>query len=135
MYDPRELQHLNIEEVFEAYCRLKFLTTLNNISSRCRKDDIEFDISLDDLSPFPLRCPVLGIPIDYFKKKKGPANSSPSIDRIDPSKGYIRGNVRVVSQKANRLKQDSCKEETIRVLAYQLDIPYSVLKANLALYI
>lgn len=135
MYDPRELSHLNIEEVFEEYCRLKFSQTLNNISARCKKDGTEFELKVDDLRPFPLKCPVLGIDIDYFKRSSGPANSSPSIDRIDPTKGYVCGNVRVVSQKANRLKQDSCKEDTIRVLAYQLDIPLSELKKNLALYI
>jgi hypothetical protein len=49
----------------------------------------------------PRFCPVLGIPI-----KVGQARSinSPSLDRIIPREGYVPGNVRVVSDKANRMK-------------------------------
>ena len=93
MYDPRELSHLNIEEVLRNIVSLKFTQTLNNISARCKKDGTEFELKVDDLRPFPLKCPVLGIDIDYFKRSSGPANSSPSIDRIDPTKGYVCGNV------------------------------------------
>lgn len=53
----------------------------------------------------PLVCPVLGIPIEQDLTAR--TDNSPSIDRIDSSKGYIPGNVIVVSWRANRLKQDA----------------------------
>ena len=134
-YDPKELSHLNISDLFEEYCRLKFRNTLAVIQNKCKQDGIEFDLELDDLAPFPIHCPVLNTPIDYFKKGKGASNDSPSLDRLDPNKGYVKGNVRVISQRANRLKQDSNVLEAIRVLAYQLDVPYGEIRERLALYI
>ena len=58
----------------------------------------------------PIRKKILIIdlfntPIDWLKEGQGPSNDSPSIDRMKPDLGYVPGNVRIVSQKANRLKQ------------------------------
>lgn len=59
---------------------------------------------------------VLGIPLYTNRGKAGP--NSPSIDRIDNKKGYILGNVQVISYRANMLKGDASIEEVRRVLAY-----------------
>jgi hypothetical protein len=58
----------------------------------------------------PIICPILGIPIikDIKKEQKEVPNpNSPSIDRIDNSKGYVKGNVRVISHKANTMKHNA----------------------------
>lgn len=39
------------------------------------------------------------------------SNNSPTIDRINPKLGYIKGNVWVISNKANRFKNDATLEE------------------------
>lgn len=49
----------------------------------------------------PETCPVLGIPLTIGGKR---SPSSPSLDRIDPALGYVPGNIRVISDRANRLK-------------------------------
>lgn len=134
-YDPDELTHLNVPELFDAYCRLKFRQTLSVVQNKSKQEGIEFDLEVDDLSPFPLNCPVMNTPIDYFKKGQGGSNNSPSLDRINPTKGYIKGNVRVISQRANRLKQDATVSDAIRLLAYRLDVPYGEVKERLSLYI
>jgi hypothetical protein len=64
----------------------------------------EFAITASDLS-VPLTCPILGIPLDYGLKHT-PQADSPSIDRIDSNKGYIPGNVWVISWRANSLKNN-----------------------------
>ena len=66
------------------------------------------DLDVSDIA-IPGRCPLLGLLLDC----RAPARSDnlPSIDRIDPSKGYIKGNVWVVSWRANRLKSDASLEE------------------------
>jgi hypothetical protein len=38
---------------------------------------------------------------------------SPSLDRIDPSRGYIPGNVQVISNRANLLKRDGTLREIV----------------------
>ena len=73
---------------------------------------------LEDLKPFPLTCPVFDTPIDWLKEGQGPSNDSPSIDRMKPDLGYVPGNVRIVSQKANRLKQNATKEELEAIVEY-----------------
>jgi hypothetical protein len=44
------------------------------------------------------------------------SDGSPSLDRIDPGQGYVPGNVRVISDRANRLKGDR-SIETLRLLS------------------
>ncbi|WP_285401044.1 hypothetical protein [Luteibacter sp. ME-Dv--P-043b] len=63
-------------------------------------------------------CPVLGLPL--YRNSGGAAQgpNSPSIDRINPALGYVRGNVKVISSKANAIKSNATPEELLRVAAY-----------------
>lgn len=74
---------------------------------RAKNHNEEFSITEDDIS-MPNECPILKIPLFM-----GPLHNpnSPSIDRIDNGKGYIKGNVHVVSYRANVLKRDASVEE------------------------
>lgn len=66
----------------------------------------EFTITMDDFS-IPDQCPVFQRPFEYEPKSPW----VPSIDRIDSSKGYVPGNVQVVSWRANWIKNDMTLEE------------------------
>jgi hypothetical protein len=82
---------------------------------RAKKNNVEFTITKDDIN-IPLICPVLRQPI--IKEcieggKTGPKGNSPSIDRIDNSKGYIPGNIQIISNKANTMKSSATPEELI----------------------
>jgi hypothetical protein len=70
----------------------------------------EWTIEFGDLE-FPSHCPVLGIELDYFTEGKGRMENSVSFDRIDPTKGYIKGNVIVMSWRANRIKNNGTSQE------------------------
>ena len=70
---------------------------------------IEFTIEFGDIE-FPTHCPILGTELDYFTEE-GWRENSPSFDRIDPSKGYVKGNVTVISMRANRIKNNGTAEE------------------------
>lgn len=62
-------------------------------------------------------CPALGIPLDYGPK--GVRNdTSPSLDRLIPTLGYVPGNVVVLSWRANRIKNDGSMEEVKRIYEY-----------------
>lgn len=76
-----------------------------NIKSTCKRFGIPFDLTVDDIA-MPKVCPYLGIPL---KMRDGEArtDNTMSIDRVDPDEGYVRGNIIVVSWRANRLKNDA----------------------------
>lgn len=84
---------------------------------RARKRGIPFDLTSEDVA-IPAFCPVLGLPL--FRNSGGRAQgpNSPTVDRISPSLGYVQGNVRVISSRANAIKSDSTPEELLRVAAY-----------------
>jgi hypothetical protein len=55
-------------------------------------------------------CPVLAITLDW--RNKGPAKwNSPSLDAIHPQLGHVKGNVQVISQRANLMKNDGTLDE------------------------
>lgn len=68
----------------------------------------EFEIDFGDLE-FPTHCPILGIELDYFAD--GRAENSVSFDRINSDIGYVKGNVIIISWRANRIKNDGSAEE------------------------
>ena len=68
---------------------------------RAKECSREFSITLEDIV-IPEFCPYLGIKMD-----------KPSLDRIDTSKGYIPGNVQVISFKANTMKSNASINELI----------------------
>ena len=78
----------------------------DSAKSRANKKHREFSIELDDIR-IPERCPILGIEISGDRKSW----SAASLDRIDSDKGYVKGNVMVVSRRANMLKNNMTLEE------------------------
>lgn len=70
---------------------------------------VDFDLTLDCIF-IPASCPILGIPI-FFAVNGARSDNSPSLDRIDSKKGYVKGNVHVVSWRANKIKQDATVDE------------------------
>lgn len=79
---------------------------------RAARFSLPFDITPEDIQ-IPLECPVLGIPL-----RTGGRDNAPSLDRIKPKEGYVRGNIEVISFRANRLKSDASTEEMRAVLNY-----------------
>lgn len=86
---------------------------LYRVKSRSKKLGIPFDITSEDIEQ-PTHCPVLGTKLEYFYSGKiggsNPPNTA-SLDRIIPELGYVKGNVIVVSWRANELKKDATLEE------------------------
>jgi len=58
---------------------------------------------------YPKVCPVLDIDLDWGMNGRKP--NSPSLDRIDSTKGYIKGNVMLMSSLANSMKQNATIEQ------------------------
>jgi len=71
---------------------------------RCKAKNIQYKLTVEDLK-IPRYCPILGIEI-----KRGIKTfiaSSPSLDRIDVSQGYVPENIRIISWRANKLKNNA----------------------------
>ena len=84
---------------------------LSRAKKRAKTKEYDFNITIEDIQaawPADGRCPALGIELDLTGQNR---EHSPSLDRIDTTKGYIRGNVVVVSYRANSIKQDSDLDE------------------------
>jgi len=86
-----------------------------NIKSRCKRTGREFSIDLEDII-IPEKCPVFGF--ELKREDKQTWMCAPSVDRIDSSKGYIKGNITVVSRRANILKRDATIDELEQLLNY-----------------
>ena len=88
---------------------------LRRCKSRAEAKGVPFALTVADVT-VPDVCPVLGIPIrsgsqPWRAKCFGGESDAISIDRIDPAKGYVPGNIAVISWRANRLKNDATLEE------------------------
>lgn len=83
---------------------------------RAKTKGIPFNIGFSDLV-FPDDCPILGFPLKSYsgtkEKRPGGRVDSYSIDRIVPELGYVKGNVQVISHKANAMKSNASKEELL----------------------
>lgn len=90
---------------------------LYSLQKRAKAKGVVFDLDESDLV-IPKLCPVLGIPLERNTGGRGHTSNSPSIDRIDPTKGYTKDNVKVISMRANQLKSDGTVEELSLVLDY-----------------
>lgn len=87
------------------------------IRSRAKRRGLVCTIAARDLI-VPAVCPILAVPFIFCDSSHPFA---PSVDRRDPSKGYVPGNVAVISQRANRMKTDCTDSEAFRRLADWLD--------------
>lgn len=68
----------------------------------------DFTIKFEDV-PWVTHCPILGIKLNY--KGKSFSDDYASFDRIDSSKGYIKGNVAIISWKANKMKSNGSSKD------------------------
>lgn len=88
----------------------KLSSLLRTRKSKARKAGIEFSITADDFEPTYF-CPLLRSIEFNFSNDGKSRSSSMSLDRIDPTKGYVKGNVQLISQRANRIKNNATLEE------------------------
>lgn len=88
---------------------------LNNSRKRAKERGLEFTITIDDII-IPTHCPVLGIPLVKIGGKRTP--NSPSVDRVNNSLGYVKGNIKVISSRANALKNDGTIDEFEKIIQY-----------------
>jgi len=95
------------------YRQIKRLETyegaiLASAKYRAKKKGLEFNLELSDII-IPEYCPILKVKLNHGERSN--YRYTPSIDRIDNNKGYIKGNIRIISMQANKMKSDSTNKE------------------------
>ena len=116
--DPAYVAYRNrkdkIRRVSNEVSLKKYL--LRSAKQRAAKKGLAFDITIEDIE-LPKTCPLLNIPLQTSLNSR--TDNSYSLDRLDSSKGYIKGNVWVISSRANTIKNNATLEE-LQVLTANL---------------
>jgi len=90
---------------------------LERARKRAKKNKCDIDIDknyIKSIWPIDNKCPILG---EKFRLGKYIGDDySPTLDRIDNGKGYVRGNVAIVSRKANSVKNKATQEDMELIL-------------------
>lgn len=87
------------------------LALLNSAKRRAKIKGLDFNIGVSDIE-LPEKCPLLGIELtSNYREKTKYIDNSYSIDRIDSNKGYVKGNVWIISYRANAIKNNASLEE------------------------
>lgn len=96
------------ESAFKRRLKNPELEMLNRTRKRALSKNIPFNLEISDII-IPEKCPILDIPLKL--NRVSAKDDSPSLDKIDSNKGYIKGNVRVISRLANIMKAHATKEQ------------------------
>ena len=90
-------------------------TMFKSSKRRARLENLPFDLDIDYMQSldFPRKCPILGIQIQVEQGVR--SDNSPSLDKFYPQKGYVKGNVQIISWRANRLKNDGTPDEWFKI--------------------
>lgn len=99
----------NRRKTMRGWCSI----ALSEVRQRAKEKGLPFNLLLVDLVsvwPDSGKCPVLHLPL---KPGDGRTDDSPSVDRIIPELGYVKGNVAIVSWRANKIKNNATLGELV----------------------
>ena len=116
----REGQKKYREENNNPNSDMFFKYRLRGLKNRAKSGGKEFNLDeeyLRTIYPEDGKCPALGIKFELEKR-----DSTPSLDRIDNSRGYVKGNVQWVSLKANCIMNNATPEEVMKVAKHFLEV-------------
>lgn len=86
-------------------------TKIFSIKAKAAAKGVPFDLEEADIV-IPEVCPVFGTPFTQY------GDTAPQVDRMIPSLGYVKNNIRIISARANRLKSDASLEELEKIIEY-----------------
>ena len=109
----------------ERYKKNPIPQMLSNSKIRAKNKNVPHNITtkdINDICPKDNKCPVLNINFEMGYKNKKTKSYAPSLDRIEPKKGYVKGNILVVCDIVNRLKSDASIEDLRRISNFFINL-------------
>ena len=94
--------------------RNPYKTVFQNARARVLRGGGTWELDFDTFD-FPEYCPYLGYKLNYSYGKGKIQHNSPSFDQINAGMGYIKGNVEIVSNRANSMKNDASVDDQIEM--------------------
>ena len=94
---------------------------VHDARKRAKRKNLAFNITSDyikSITPSDMICPALGIQMKVGENFKDSKVSAPSLDRLIPKLGYVKGNIVIVSTRANTLKRDATPEELMKIAKF-----------------
>ena len=87
----------------------------HNAKNRAIRENVPFDLTMQDLIDIATdKCPILHTSFVWGASGLGKGKTrpnSPTLDRILPELGYVKGNVAFLSYRANRIKDNGTMQE------------------------
>lgn len=109
----KEYNKANADKMKEYRQANADLRMLYRIKNRSKVKGLEFNLEVEDILGVT-HCPVFGWELKRnLEGQQGNRPNSPSVDRIIPELGYVKGNIQILSQKANTMKLDATPEELL----------------------
>lgn len=119
--DPEKFRLKERERAYRDPRRYWAKHALKNAAHRAKKVGVPFALTTDYLlAIIPSTCPVFGTPF-VFAGNGTTCGESASLDRLVPAKGYVEGNVMVISLFANTIKQNATAKEVARVAQWMYE--------------
>lgn len=81
----------------------RIYTIWSTAKRRAQKANLPFNLEISDIV-IPEFCPYLGLKIAPYGSR---TDMSASLDKIIPNLGYVKGNVQVISDLANKMKSNA----------------------------
>ena len=106
------------KEYYKQYDKERYTPEImmwRNAKARAAKKGVPFSIGHEDVVITNL-CPVCEREMKTGGKGGGPC--SPSLDRVIPKKGYVKGNVKVICKSCNSVKSDATVEQLKSLVEY-----------------
>lgn len=106
-----------------------FKYVVSSIKSRTKKSGLDFDLDQEYIQQIWDECggicPMTGVPMLKISKINDARGSSVmSVDRIDPNKGYVKENIRLVSYWYNRTRSNYSDEFTLEMCQRVIDLAH-----------
>ena len=119
--DPELFKAKERERAYRNPKRYWAKHVVKNARARAARVGVPFNLTLEYvLSIIPDTCPVFDTPF-IFVGNGAPCAESASLDRLVPAKGYVEGNVVVISHSANTIKNNATAKEVAKVAQWMYE--------------